>query len=92
MCSVFRQRLYDLEDSLPDLEFPELIRTVDARAGPDCVDKEKAGHEHEPKTNREVNNDGMEKEFPTTQTAATGDSSTKFEAWQLLAGRAGNPG
>ena len=75
MDSMFRQRLYDLEDSLPDLEFPELIRTVDARAGPDCVDKEKAGHEHEPKTNREVNN-GMEKTIPTTHTAATKDSAT----------------
>ena len=70
------QRISDLEDSLPDLEFPEFIRAYDARAGPDCVDKEKAEHEHEPKTNSEVNNDGMEKTIPTTHTAATKDSAT----------------
>ena len=78
MDSMFRQRLNDLEACIPDIELPELARVYDARAGPDHVDKEKV--EHEPKTNREVNNDGMEKEFPTTQTAAAKNSSTKFEA------------
>jgi len=83
---MFRQQLYDLEDSLPDLEFPELIRTFDARAGPYRVDKDKA--EHEPKTNNsEVKND--DKTIPTTQTAQTGDSSTKFEA-NALDGRRRN--
>lgn len=87
MDSMFRQQLLDLEAFTPDIEFPELIRTFDARAGPDHVDKEKV--EHEPKTNREVNNDGMEKEFPTTQTAAAKNSSTKFEA-NALDGRRRN--
>jgi len=83
------QRISDLESCTPDIEFFELVRAYDARAGPERVDKEKAEHEHEPKTNREVNNYGMEKTIPTTQTAATEDSAT-IPAANALDRRAGN--